>query len=93
MAATHELVNVQLSQHAAALIQQAQELGGYTSPSQVIEEALRGWSEPTEELESMRAIWQEAMANPGEAATEAEVFEPLLARLEARARQDGLAPR
>lgn len=85
MAATQELVTVQLSRHAAALLQQAQEQRGYDSPSEVLEEALRGWSETPEEVEALRSVCQAAIDDTRPGLAPGPVFDRLEQRLQASA--------
>ncbi len=63
MAATQELVTIQLSPHAAALLRQAQEQRGFASPSEVVEDALRDWSDdqPTQGSDDLRLICRSAI--------------------------------
>ena len=83
MVETKAFVAVELSQHAAELLQKVQEQGGFASASEVLEEALRGWDDASPagsplKHEELHQICQAALADGRPGLQPAPVF----ARLE-----------
>ena len=86
---TAEKISITLPPEIIALVREAVEAGEYSSSSEVVQEALRDWTQrrvPTQESQAeIRRAWQEAIENPAPGIPADEVMERLRRKYQAKA--------
>jgi antitoxin ParD1/3/4 len=88
-----EKISIALPLEMVTLVRQAVDHGEYASSSEVIRDALRDWvvkrSAQRQSLDSLRAVWQQAMNDEAPGVPMDEVFDRLERKYQALAEQSG----